>query len=57
MSDGKLVFMNAGQVDADGNVITNQDGLDIDSEPSTKPDVNKDKMESYEGNDNKSDFA
>ena len=42
------------EIDADGNVITNQDGLDIDSEPSTKPDVNKDNMENYTGNaDNK----
>ena len=45
------------QIDADGNVITNQEGLDIDSEPSTKPDVNKDNMESYAGNNNKSDLS
>ena len=45
------------EIDADGNVITNLKGLDIDSEPSTKPDVNKDNMESYAGDNNKSDLS
>ena len=45
----------AEQIDSDGNVITNQKGLDRDSEPSTKPSVNKDNMENYTGNGNKED--
>ena len=42
----------------DGNVITNEVGDDRDSEPDTKPNVNKDNMEDYKGNDsNKSDLT
>ena len=37
--------------------ITNQEGLDRDSEPATHPDVNKDNMEDYTGNGNKSDLT
>ena len=38
--------------------ITNQPGLDRDSEPSTVPNVNKDNMENYKGNDsNKEDLS
>ena len=38
-----------------GTVITNQSGLDRDSEPATHPNVNKDNMSDYKGNsDNKS---
>ncbi|MGN1297737.1 MAG: hypothetical protein ACI4VH_04860 [Clostridia bacterium] len=47
----------AEEIDSDGNVITNQEGLDIDSEPSTKPSVNKDNMENYTGNGNKEDLS
>ena len=47
----------AEEIDSDGNVITNQKGLDRDSEPSTKPSVNKDNMENYTGNDNKEDLS
>ena len=36
-----------------GTVITNQEGLDRDSEPATHPDVNKDNMSDYKGNGNK----
>ena len=43
----------AEEIDSDGNVITNQKGLDRDSEPSTTPSVNKDNMENYKGNGNK----
>ena len=38
------------EVDVDGTVITTQEGEDIDSEPGTTPDVNKDNMEDYRGN-------
>ena len=41
----------------DNITITNQDGADRDSEPSTTPDVNKDNMEDYEGNGNKDDLT
>ena len=45
------------EYDAEDNVtITNQQGADRDSEPSTVPDVNKDNMENYIGNDNKSEL-
>lgn len=47
----------AEEIDSDGNVITNQKGLDRDSEPSTKPSVNKDNMENYTGNGNKEDLS
>ena len=47
----------AEEIDSDGNVITNQKGLDRDSEPSTKPIVNKDNMENYTGNGNKEDLS
>ena len=40
-----------------GVTITNQTGADRDSEPSTKPDVNKDNMEDYTGNGNKEDLT
>ena len=43
----------AEEVDEDGNIITNQQGVDRDSEPATVPMVNKDNMHSYEGNGNK----
>ena len=41
----------------DGVTITNQEGADRDSEPSTTPNVNKDNMSDYTGNDNKADLA
>ena len=42
----------------DGNIITSEVGDDRDSEPSTKPDVNKDNMEDYKGkDDNKDDLT
>ena len=45
------------QIDEDGNVITNQQGADRDSEPSTQPNVSKDQMENYKGKDgNKSNL-
>lgn len=47
----------AEEIDSDGNVITNQKGLDRDSEPSTKPSVDKDNMENYTGNGNKEDLS
>ena len=47
----------AEEIDSDGNVITNQKGLDRDSEPSTKPSANKDNMENYTGNGNKEDLS
>ena len=37
--------------------ITNQEGKDRDSEPSTTPSVNKDNMSNYTGNNNKSDLT
>ena len=39
----------------DGKVITNEAGDDRDSEPGTTPDVNKDNMEDYKGNDENQD--
>ena len=39
----------------DDITITNQDGADRDSEPETTPDVNKDNMEDYKGNDSNKD--
>ena len=36
-------------IDEDGTVITNQDGYDVDSKPSTTPDVNKDNISDYKG--------
>ena len=46
------------QYDAEEQVtITNQEGLDRDSEPATKPNVNKDNMSNYTGNGNKSDLT
>ena len=45
------------EFDSESNItITNQEGLDRDSEPSTKPNVNKDNMEDYTGNGNKEDL-
>ena len=38
-------------------IITNQDGLDRDSEPATVPSVNKDNMSDYTGNGNKPDLT
>ena len=46
------------EYDAELNqTITNQQGADRDSEPSTKPDVNKDNMQNYNGNNNKQDLT
>ncbi len=42
-------------IDEDGTVITNQTGADRDSEPATHPDVNKDNMEKYKGDQNNRD--
>lgn len=45
-------------LDADSNIIiTNQTGADRDSEPATKPSVNKDTMSDYTGNNNKADLT
>ena len=45
------------EYDAESNVtITNQEDADRDSEPSTKPSVNKDNMEDYTGNNNKEEL-
>ena len=45
------------EYDAESNVtITNQQNADRDSEPSTKPNVNKDNMEDYTGNNNKEEL-
>ena len=41
----------------DNKFITNEVGEDRDSEPATHPDVNKDNMEAYIGNGNKSDLT
>lgn len=41
----------------DNKTITNEQGADRDSEPATKPNVNKDNMSNYEGNGNKSDLT
>ncbi len=46
----------AEEVDEEGTVITTQRGKDRDSEPGTKPDVNKDNMSNYKGNGNKEDL-
>ena len=40
-----------------GKTITDEEGLDRDSEPATTPNVNKDNMENYTGRDNKSDLT
>ena len=46
------------EYDAEDQVtITNQEGADRDSEPSTTPNVNKDNMSDYTGNGNKSDLT
>ena len=46
------------EYDAELNqTITNQSGADRDSEPSTHPDVNKDNMQNYTGNNNKTDLT
>ena len=46
------------EYDAVDNVtITNQEGADRDSEPSTVPNVNKDNMSDYTGNGNKTDLT
>lgn len=49
----------AEEFDAEENqTITNQQGADRDSEPETKPSVNKDNMENYKGkDDNKTNLA
>lgn len=48
----------AEEYDADGGVtIINQVGADRDSEPATIPNVNKDNMENYTGNNNKADLT
>jgi len=41
----------------DGKTIFDTKGEDRDSEPGTKPEVNKDNMENYTGNNNKSDLT
>ena len=38
-------------------VITDQEGVDRDSEPAEHPDVNKDNIEDYTGKDNKEDLS
>jgi len=43
--------------EVDKVTITNQTGEDRDSEPSTRPNVNKDNMSNYTGNGNKSDLT
>ena len=46
------------EYDAESNVtITNEVNADRDSVPGTHPDVNKDNMEDYTGNNNKEDLA
>ena len=46
------------EYDAEDDItITNQEGADRDSEPSTTPDVNKDNMEDYKGEGNKDDLT
>ena len=45
------------EFDAESNItITDQVGADRDSEPATTPDVNKDNMENYTGNGNKTEL-
>ena len=46
------------EFDSESNItITDQGGADRDSEPGTTPDVNKDNMENYTGNNNKEDLS
>ena len=46
------------EIDANGTVITTEKGKDRDSEPGTKPNVNKDNMTDYKGNtSNKTDLT
>ena len=46
------------EYDAESNVtITNEENADRDSVPGTHPDVNKDNMEDYTGNNNKEDLT
>ena len=46
------------EYDAESNVtITNEENADRDSVPGTHPNVNKDNMEDYTGNNNKEDLA
>ena len=46
------------EYDAESNVtITNEENADRDSVPGTHPDVNKDNMEAYTGNNNKEDLT
>ena len=46
------------EIDGEGNVtINNQVGADRDSEPGSKPDVNKGNMSDYKGKDNKEDLT
>ena len=46
------------EYDAESNVtITNEENADRDSVPGTHPDVNKDNMEDYTGNNNQEDLA
>lgn len=45
----------AEEIDENGNVITTEKGKDRDSEPATKPNVNKDNMENYKGKDSNKD--
>ena len=45
------------EVDADGTVITNQEGEDRDSEPATTPSVNKDNMTDYKGTTSETDLS
>lgn len=48
----------AEEVDEDGTVIITEKGKDRDSEPGTKPEVEKDNMENYKGHeDNKIDLT
>ncbi len=46
------------EFDAEANVtIINQEGADRDSEPATKPNVNKDNMSGYKGTTNETDLS
>ena len=46
------------EYDAEDSItITNQEGADRDSTPSIRPDVNKDNMANYTGNNNKEDLS
>ena len=46
------------EIDVNGTVITTEKGKDRDSEPGTKPNVNKDNMTDYKGNtSNKTDLT